>query len=321
MIALFSLCALIIISASYYKGTDNTAILTNFPQYLWAFILGLPALLAWLIMQSRLGLVTVFLWLVYALATFDGLEALAHTGLRSYKIRNLPALNTWRVFSLDCLGIDQVPLDKIQEYNPDLIFLQGLRNPHELEALYKDHPDNLRILGDCAIICRYGTLKSTWRIPHTPGLIVDWVPQETKLPTRLVNVRLYRRDTMGNVTIPTHWKYNSVLSATHRTQINSIIDTIRTRTMIDGKQPIIMCGSFNVSPGSSIFRPLKDDFKDAFDERGSGYGATAPADAPMLRKDRIFSTAPLSPTQAAAIRIPGANHRGVLADLYRQQVN
>jgi endonuclease/exonuclease/phosphatase family metal-dependent hydrolase len=53
--------------------------------------------------------------------------------------------------------------------------------------------------------------------------------------------------------------------------------------------PIILCGDFNDTPSSYVYRTTKEDLKDAFIESGSGYDNTYAGKLPPLRIDYILS--------------------------------
>ncbi len=52
--------------------------------------------------------------------------------------------------------------------------------------------------------------------------------------------------------------------------------------------PVIVCGDFNDTPVSYVYRKMRGDLKDAFREAGSGFGGTYNGRLPSLRIDYIF---------------------------------
>lgn len=52
--------------------------------------------------------------------------------------------------------------------------------------------------------------------------------------------------------------------------------------------PVIVCGDFNDTPVSYVYRTMRDDLKDAFEEAGVGFGGTYNGRLPSFRIDYIF---------------------------------
>ncbi|TAJ14078.1 endonuclease [Marinilabiliaceae bacterium JC017] len=52
--------------------------------------------------------------------------------------------------------------------------------------------------------------------------------------------------------------------------------------------PVIVCGDFNDTPVSYVYRKMRGDLKDAFVESGSGFGGTYNGKLPSFRIDFIF---------------------------------
>ena len=52
--------------------------------------------------------------------------------------------------------------------------------------------------------------------------------------------------------------------------------------------PVLICGDFNDLPGSYTYTQFRGDLKDAFVEKGWGFGRTYNLISPTLRIDYIF---------------------------------
>lgn len=87
-----------------------------------------------------------------------------------------------------------------------------------------------------------------------------------------------------------------------------------TRT---AKVPFIVCGDFNVPTHGQTYRIYRNAWLEAFNERGSGVGATFPGDAsipPWLRLDNIYSSKNgLRPVKAEAEEGRKSQHLGMAA--------
>lgn len=63
------------------------------------------------------------------------------------------------------------------------------------------------------------------------------------------------------------------------------------------KYKIILCGDFNDTPASYSYNLISDDLKDAFVEKGSGFGRTYAGKFPQFRIDYIFHSKDMKCTQ------------------------
>ncbi len=312
------MCGLFLIAFAFYKGADATAILSTIPQWIWALVLGIPAVLAWIFFRSKLGLAIFILWALYGITTLDSLPSIARTGMNQYKMPLHPGLQSWRIVTIDCRGMGNIPTSALALLNADVIFLQGARDPNqtvEMALSLFGNSARARQIGTCAIICANGELSQASFVPDTESLAVDWIPSNSNLPIRLVNVSLAHRQPKMNFLLPDHWKYYSNLRSLHRLQIGNVLSVLKQQASKVGNMPIIMAGNFNAPPSSSIFKPLGDKFLDVYRETGTGFGTTTPAQFPILRENRIFTTSPLLPVHSDTISIPGAVHKAVVSDI------
>lgn len=316
--AFFSLCGLFLISFSFYKGSDITAIISTIPQWIWASVLGMPAVLSWIFFRSKIGLVVFLLWTLYGITTLDSLPSIARTGMNQYKLPSHPGLQSWRIVTIDCRGMKNIPTAALAKLNADVIFLQGARDPNqtvEMALTLFGNSARARQIGTCAIICSNGELSQVAPIPDTESLMVDWIPRHSNLPIRLVNISLAHRQTKMNFLLPEHWKYYSKLRSFHRLEIDNILNALKDQGNKVGNMPIIMAGNFNAAPSSSTFKSIGSNFLDVYRETGTGFGATTPAQFPILRQNRIFTTSPLLPIHSDTVTIPGAIHKAVVSDI------
>ncbi|MDG5799488.1 endonuclease/exonuclease/phosphatase family protein [Marinilabiliaceae bacterium ANBcel2] len=61
-----------------------------------------------------------------------------------------------------------------------------------------------------------------------------------------------------------------------------------SRHINNSPYPVIVCGDFNDTPVSYVYRTVRQDLKDAFRESGSGFGGTYNGKLPSFRIDYIF---------------------------------
>ena len=61
------------------------------------------------------------------------------------------------------------------------------------------------------------------------------------------------------------------------------------KALDEGEQPVIVCGDFNETPQSYVYKTISKDLNDTFREKGSGIGSTYAGKIPALRIDYILS--------------------------------
>jgi endonuclease/exonuclease/phosphatase family metal-dependent hydrolase len=91
----------------------------------------------------------------------------------------------------------------------------------------------------------------------------------------------------------------------------TIIDSAVSRAVL----PIIYCGDMNSTPCTYTYHLIKNDFKDAFLEKGSGIGATFYKVLPMLRIDYCLADKRLKVINCTVINQKLSDHYPVVTDL------
>jgi len=79
--------------------------------------------------------------------------------------------------------------------------------------------------------------------------------------------------------------------------------------------PSFICGDFNDVPNSSTYFKIKDNFQDAFLQKGFFIGRTFRFISPTLRIDYILADRKFKVTQFQRIKVPYSDHYPVEADL------
>ncbi len=296
------------------------AYITSMPLWICSVTFALPALVSWLFFGSRLGLIATLVWLGFGIFTTDYLPPISRMGMDYYKMPPTPDARHLRVLTIfeECSASPDIA--QIAKCRPDIIFMQGcgaynrtLKLAHQIFG----RTASIKQIGNCAIIVSNGQVGPAHGISETGGLIVDWIPENSDLAVRLINISLAPLDFTHRFDVysPACWEYFHDLRKTHRKQLQCLFQSIREVGIHFGEQPIILGGNFSATPHSPIFRNFNNNFKDCFLQKGAGYGATHPVDFPMNRLDRIFCTHPLSPVRAATIHLPNTLRRSILADI------
>ena len=85
----------------------------------------------------------------------------------------------------------------------------------------------IKQIGSCAIIVRHGQIGPAQSITDTAGLIVDWIPENSSLAIRLINISLEPSEHRFDLYSPACWKYFHTLRFIHRKQLQYLFDTLR----------------------------------------------------------------------------------------------
>ncbi len=296
------------------------AYITSMPLWVCSVTFGIPAFISWFVFGSRLGLGAIIIWLGFGIFSSDYLPPLSRMGMDYYKIPPSPDHRQLRILTLYEDYSAQPDVELITKTRPDVIFLQGCgKFNRTLKFAYQifGRTAEIKQIGNCAVIVSNGSLGPAHGIPETGGLIVDWIPENSDLAIRLINISLepMHITIRFDVYSTSCWAYFRDLRTTHRKQLQHLFEAHRAVINQYGEQPVILGGNFSATPHSPIFHSLNDAYKDCFLLKGAGYGATHPVNFPINRLDRIFCTAPLAPARAATIHIPNTLRRSIVADI------
>ena len=123
-----SLCLWVIVVTIFWTGSDTMAFMTSLPIWACCLIFSFPALLAWLIFGSRIGLLGVIVWFAYGIVVTDFIPPIARTGMEYYKMPPAPDSRQIRVLTLYGGCVENPPIEQISKLRADVIFIQGCSN-------------------------------------------------------------------------------------------------------------------------------------------------------------------------------------------------
>lgn len=95
-----SLCLWVIIATIFWSGSDTMAFMTSLPLWACCLMFAFPALIAWLVFGSRIGLLGVIVWVAYGIMTTDFLQPISRTGMEYYKMPPSPDNRHIRILTL-----------------------------------------------------------------------------------------------------------------------------------------------------------------------------------------------------------------------------
>lgn len=94
------------------------------------------------------------------------------------------------------------------------------------------------------------------------------------------------------------------------------VQSKRVRVEIDrSPYPLIVCGDFNDVPNSFAYCKIGDGLRDAFVEKGLGFGRTFSSISPTLRIDNIFTDKRFTVQQFTRISRRLSDHFPIIADI------
>ena len=79
--------------------------------------------------------------------------------------------------------------------------------------------------------------------------------------------------------------------------------------------PVLVCGDFNDTPNSYVYRILSEGLIDTFKEKGTGLGSTFAGSLPLLRIDYILADPRLKVFDGRRVKKPMSDHYPVMAEI------
>lgn len=113
--------------------------------------------------------------------------------------------------------------------------------------------------------------------------------------------------THRQVSLPDYLRRTADVRAKQIAVLRAVLRPVQT--------PLIVCGDFNTPPRGVLYRRLTQDYTDAFDKRGWGFGWTFSSSLPVLRIDYIFTAWGAEPTAAFVPNTHASDHLPIVADI------
>lgn len=263
------------LSLCYYLRPDSCAAVTVFPPWAWPPLGLLLAGIGWSVGTKRSVWVLVFLWAAYLLAFTDEVHGLIHARHRqSASQASRLGEQTLRVVCLNCAGGRKVAAEEVAAYEPDVVLLQELPGPKDVEqlarSLFQEHGSTL-CQGDVAVIARgrVSPASSARRLPlyflHARVRLTSGIEAE------VVNLHLFVPPLRTDIWNTRSWREQTAHRRTQRRQLKAIADSIKA---VPRTVPLIVGGDFNAPAGDAIFRLLQPRLHDTFKKGGVGWGGT-----------------------------------------------
>ncbi len=302
----------------YVRLPDRFAAFTVFPIWVWGIIGLLLAGTAFVFFRGRLSLIISLIWSFTVLVFADESSSLGRLGqpeLEVGKAKPHARGQVLRVLTLNCARRTD-PYKVAAPYKPDIIFLQEIPHTYRLKKLIDEIYDgqgDYRFNGrkSCAVVVNG---KIEFEVPvlkHRCQLLtVKLARGET---VQLMNVHLQGASTNLRLWERNAWQEHRINRELRQIELTYEMALLRQKTAYP-RLPALVAGDFNAPANDAVYKLLGNDFTDAFEEVGTGWGNTYHRSLPLLRIDHIFSSSKLIPIRSKAVRLDDSDHRMVIAD-------
>ncbi len=103
------------------------------------------------------------------------------------------------------------------------------------------------------------------------------------------------------------FRYNSKIRTQQARKVKNHIEK--------SPHPVVLCGDFNETPQSYVYRMLSKDLSDTFQEKGFGFGTTYAGKLPALRIDYILADPKFTVLDCQVFKEKHSDHYPVLSKL------
>ncbi len=215
----------------------------------------------------------------------------------------------------------QIIDELITEENPDIIFIQEYYRNSDVE--FPEYPYRLvhfkndKVLLGHAIFSRYPLMNRggfNFRRTGNNSLYADVaVDQDT---VRLYNVHL---QSIGITPSVDYIQEGDKEKLRQRLGLAFMKQQEQMETILEHKDnspyPVLLCGDFNNTSFSYIYREFNKGMTDAFEARGGGLGSTFSFDSYPMRIDYIFSSTKMDVLKFETIKKTFSDHYPIIATL------
>jgi endonuclease/exonuclease/phosphatase family metal-dependent hydrolase len=301
---------------------DSFAAYTVFPIWVWGGFGLFLAVFSYLFFRGRFSLLVCLIWIITILIMSDEARTLGRITqptLKAGKAEPHAGGRILRVASLNCAKRAK-PSELAKPYQPDILFLQEIPHTYRLKKLIDDLYQGQ---GDYRYNARKGTAvvvhgKIEFEVPvPTYRAQILTVKMHTGESVQLMNVHLQGASTNLKLWEWDCWREHQQNRKRRQIEMAYLTGLLRQKTPYH-RLPTIIAGDFNAPANDAVYRLLGNDFSDAFNAVGTGWGNTYHRSLPLLRIDHIFSSKMLIPLRSKTIPLESSDHKAVIVDyIYR----
>jgi endonuclease/exonuclease/phosphatase (EEP) superfamily protein YafD len=220
-----------------------------------------------------------------------------------------PPARTLRVVSWNIGAGNGDWAEAVLALDPDVVFVQEGMKPAAI-------PEGYHWYGtlDPGTLSRFSAevLPTESVGPWTPPQLLSMDLGETKV--LVANVRLMLPSVVIQLVNPFEEdpRKNYRARVAQYGKLAALLESTAERT---GARAILLAGDFNVPARMPSLQPLRGFLDDAWRISGSGWGGTVPEFLPLVRIDQLWLSRNIRPVAVRVVRLPGSDHRAVVADL------
>ncbi len=219
---------------------------------------------------------------------------------------------------VDTVEVSEVISEIIQKKQPDIICIQEYYEPNS--AHFSSYPYRFvhfrkgHKMGH-AVFSKYPIVNSAafdFKGSHNNSIYVDVVKAND-------TIRIYNLHLQSHGILPTVSYLQDEDKDRIRTRMSAAFkqQEIQVKEIIAHKAtspyPVLVCGDFNNTPFSYIYRKMKNGMRDAFLERGNGIGTSFKFDFYPMRIDYIFTSETFEVIDFETLNVTFSDHRPVSA--------
>ncbi len=297
-----------------------TTLLLYIPQLIYGLPLPLLALTAWR-RRDRHGGIAVVAGCLLVAGPMMGWE---NPQLQAGPVRGAPRVRVL-AYNVELLAAGPAPLVRqLHTAQADVVVLEeaGRSAPRVGNLVRRTFPEwSVTEAGDITVASRWPISAET-AIPLGPARVAGARNQRRALAVTVAApfasfavLGVHFHTALDGGSFRRHWRrlpaYVEGSAAVRREQAADVAAWVRRARL-----PAIIAGDFNTPPAGLAYGVLRGaGLRDAFEERGWGWGYTFPARQPLLRIDYVFHTAAWDALHCRVGATDGSDHRPVLAEL------
>jgi endonuclease/exonuclease/phosphatase family metal-dependent hydrolase len=204
----------------------------------------------------------------------------------------------------------------LQRVNPDVVLLQEAPGNERLAVmasqLFGDAGSFLG--GDTAILAR-GAIRQQF-VDRSAHFVSGTVVLQDGREVNCVSLRLAPPPSRLDFWTIGFWCDHRDTRNLHRRQLRQVVAHIGE---VPSSIALLVGGDFNTTGLDRPLDELRPQLTDAFDRKGTGWGATGTNDWPLFRVDQIWTDSQLVPLRVFAEKTAFSDHRMVVCDVAFRQ--
>jgi vancomycin resistance protein VanJ len=277
-------------------------ILAYIPQHLY----GLPTvlLLIWAVRNQNLfGATANLIVLIGFLITFMGFNIPKSNASSSKSTLRFVTYN---------LHQDNRAIATLKRLNPDVAVLQESRDVNGLQNDLRTAFPNFFIQheNELTTISRF-PIRDTriYRLPNNRRPLLEVTLEISDQMVRVINTHYPTLDFQGLASRNTNTEDRINKNALVRLGMSKVL------LELDQQTPLLIGGDFNTTPRGAMYSSLRDEYQNAFEQAGWGFGFTYSSRIPVIRIDHVWTNSKVRATRAFAVDDHASDHRPFVTDL------